>query len=207
MTLKISHFPWNNRFQNRRCRCGKPVNLIWVIFAMTWLSIMWSNEYKGKLFMVSMPILKFRLLIRYALLLGSISFAGFLAGCVYDPVYYGPPPHRHYHPHYYDYYYYPHAQVYFHFTTGIYYYRDGGVWVTAKILPPHIHIDAAHRVRIRVESDRPYLKFNEHIRIHRPEPNYRIDPERSRKEREANRRWHQEYKKKYPQGRKKQGSF
>ena len=154
-----------------------------------------------------MSVLKLRLIPRYALFSVFVSFSVFLTGCVYDPVYYGPPPHYHYHPHYYDYYYYPNTQVYFRFTTGIYYYRDGGVWVTAKILPPHIHIDITNRVRIRVDSERPYLKFNEHSRIYKPKPDYRIDPERSRKEREANQRWFKEYKKKYPKGGKKRDSF
>ena len=156
--------------------------------------------------MIGTSVLILRLILRYALFSAFVSFSVLLPGCVYESPYYGP-PHHHYHPHYYDYYYYPYTQVYFHFTTGIYYYREGGVWVTAKILPPHIHIDATHRVRIRVESDRPYIKFNEHIRIYKPKPNYRIDIERSRKEREANQRWFQEYKKKYPKGRKKQDRF
>ena len=159
------------------------------------------------LFVISVWLLKFRSVFRYTVFLGFASFSVFLTGCFYDPGYYGPPPHYHYHPHYYDYYYYPHAQVYFRFTTGIYYYRDGGVWVTAKILPPHIHIDVTNRVRIRIESDKPYLKFNEHIRIYKPKPNYRLDMERSRKEQEANQRWFKEYNKKYPKGRKKHDSF
>jgi len=164
-------------------------------------------EWKRMLFMISVSRLEFRLVFRYIIFWWFVGFSIFLNGCVYDPAYYGPPSHYHYHPHYYDYYYYPHTQVYFRFTTGVYYFRDGGVWVTAKILPPHIHIDATHRIRVRVESDRPYLKFNEHIRIYKPKSNYRIDIERSRKEREANQRWFQEYKKKYPKGRKKHDRY
>lgn len=150
---------------------------------------------------------KFRLLIRFALVSGLISTSMLSAGCVYGPGYYGPPPYRHYHPHYYDYYYYPHAQVYFQFTTGVYYYLDGGIWIRTKVLPAHIHIDVSNRVRIRVESDKPYLKHAEHVRIYRPKPNYRVDVERSRKEREANQRWFQEYKKQPPKGKKKQDRY
>lgn len=154
-----------------------------------------------------MPLLNYLPVFRYIVFLGIVSFSVFLNGCTHGPPYYGPPPYYHYHPHAYDYYYYPRAQVYFHFTTGIYYYRDGGVWVTAKILPQHIHLDATNRVRIRVESDRPYIRFNEHNRIYKPQPDYRMDLDQSRKEREANQRWFQEYKKKYPKGGKRHDSF
>lgn len=150
--------------------------------------------------MISEPLLRYRTVFRYAVVSVFIGFPVLLSGCVYGPPYYGPPPYYHYHPNIYDYYYYPHAQVYFHFTTGIYYYRDGGVWVTARTLPPHIHLDANDRVRVQINSDRPYSKFNDYARSYKPEPNYRIDPEQSRKEREANQRWFQEYKKRYPKG-------
>lgn len=152
-------------------------------------------------------LIRMRLACRYTVFSVFVISSIFVTGCVYDPTYYGPPPHYHHYPHYYDYYYYPYARVYFHFTTGIYYYRDGGIWVTAKILPPHIHIDAKNRVRIRVESDKPYLKFNEHTRIYKFKPSYSVDLERSRKERDANQRWFQEYKKEYPKGRKKHDNF
>lgn len=157
-------------------------------------------KWKRGLSVISVSLLEFRRIFRCALYSIFIGLSAFLSGCVYGPPYYGPPPMVHYHPHVYDYYYYPTAQVYFQFTTGIYYYRDGGVWVTSRVLPPHIHLDAANRVRIQVESDRPYLKFDEHNRIYRPVPNYRFDPEKSRKERDANQRWFQDYKKKYPRG-------
>ena len=153
-----------------------------------------------------MSLSKLRLVSLYAVVSVLVGASMLSAGCVYDP-YYGPPPHRHYYPHYYDYYYYPYANVYFRFTTGTYYYLDGGVWISTRVLPPHIHIDASNRVRIRVDSDRPYLKHDEHVRIYKPRPNYRVDVERSRKEREANQRWYQEYKKQPPKGRKKHDRY
>ena len=119
-----------------------------------------------------------------------------LTGCAHDPDYYGPPSHSHYYPGYYDYYFYPSAWVYFHFTTGIYYYLDDGVWVSTRVLPPHIHINAKDRVQIKIESEKPYLKFSEHKRLYKPRPSYRVDKERSIKEREANKRWFQEYQQK-----------
>ena len=147
-----------------------------------------------------------RRVFRYAVLSGLVGFSVFLNGCVYGPPYYGPPPYYHYHPDMYDYYYYPAAQVYFNFTTGIYYYRDGGVWVTARILPAHIHLDVVDRVRIRVESNRPYLRFDEHRRIYKPQPNYHMDIDASRREKEANQRWYQDYKKAYPKSGKRRDS-
>jgi hypothetical protein len=116
-----------------------------------------------------------------------------LTGCVYDPFYYGPPPHSHYSPYYYDYYFYPSVQVYFQFTTGYYFYRDRGVWARARVLPPRIIINARDRIRIKVESEKPYLKFPEHSRIYKPNPKYRVDKEKSLKEREANKKWFREY--------------
>jgi hypothetical protein len=155
----------------------------------------------------SLPLLRYRPIFRCAVLSAIAGFSVFPAGCVPGPPYYGPPPYYHYHPSVYDYYYYPRAQVYFQFTTGIYYYRDGGVWVTSRILPPHIHLDASERVRIQAQPERPYLKFNEHNRIYKPQPNYRMDLEQSRKEREANQRWYQEYEKRYPRDSKKRGGI
>jgi hypothetical protein len=129
--------------------------------------------------------------------LASVLLAAIMTstGCVHGPGYYGPPSHR------------PHAHVYFQFTTGVYFYLDGGVWIKTRVLPPHIHIDAGNRVRIRVESDKPYLRHNEHVRVYKSEPNYRVDVERSRKEREANQRWYQEYQKQTPKGRKKKERY
>ena len=85
--------------------------------------------------------------------------ASFLfGGCIYDPVYHGPPAYGHYHPHYYEYYYYPSARVYFHFSTGFYFYFTDGHWLRVKVLPAHIHIDPYDRVRITVDSDKPYTR-------------------------------------------------
>ncbi|MGD8785653.1 MAG: hypothetical protein PVG75_14510 [Thioalkalispiraceae bacterium] len=116
-------------------------------------------------------------------------------GCVYDPVYHGPPAYGYYHPHYYDYYYYPSARVYFRFSTGFYFYFTNGHWVRTRILPPHIHIDPYDRVRIRVKTDKPYLYHDQHKSRFKPRPTYRVDERKTRslKEREANREWYKEY--------------
>ena len=155
--------------------------------------------------MKNMVFFKRRLLFRQVAFSTIIGFSILQAGCVYGPPYYGPPPHYHYYPHYHDYYFYPAARVYFHFTTGTYYYLDGTIWIKTRVLPPHIRIDARNRVKIRVDSDKPYLRFKDHMGTYKSAPNYRVDPDRNRKEREANKRWYEEYQRQTPQ-RKKQKS-
>ena len=143
---------------------------------------------------------------RYAVILIFLGLPVLLTACVVGPGHYGPPPHYHYYPDYQDYYFYPSARVYFHFTTGTYYYLDRTAWVKTRALPAHIRIDASHRVRVRIDSDRPYLKFREHSSVYRLRPNYRVDAERDRKEREANQQWFENFQRKPPSGRKKQRS-
>jgi len=128
-----------------------------------------------------------------------VAFALLFPACVYDPYYVGPPPHHHYHPHHHDYYYYPGVRVYFHFTTGHYFYFHKKHWIRARVLPPHIHLDPRERVRIRIDTDKPYLKHKAHKRRYVPLKNYRYDKQRSQKEREANRKWYQDYEKKAKQ--------
>lgn len=128
------------------------------------------------------------------LILAGMAFVS--AGCAYEPVYYGPPSHNHYYPHDYDYSFYPSARVYFHFSTGYYFYRVNGRWVKSHVLPSHIHLSITDRVRIRVESDKPYSRYDEHLRLYEPRTRIRVDREKSVKEREANRLWFNEYQKK-----------
>lgn len=123
------------------------------------------------------------------------SLSIFLTACVYDPVYYGPPSYTQYHPYYYDYYFYPTARVYFQFTTGYYFYWLDGRWVKSRVLPPQIHLSLFDRVRIKIQEDNPYTKFDEHIRLYKPRPDVPVDREKSLKEREANKVWYQEYEK------------
>lgn len=118
-----------------------------------------------------------------------------MPGCVYDPVYYGPPPYTQYHPYYYDYYFYPSVRVYFQFTTGYYFYWLDGRWIKSRTLPPKIHLSLNDRVRIKVESDTPYIKYDEHVRIYKPKEGVPVDLEKSRKERDANELWYREYEK------------
>ena len=146
--------------------------------------------------MIKAALFKLRFIYQCAVFSVFVSLSVLLTGCVYDPYYYGPPSHSHYSPYYYDYYYYPSVQVYFHFTTGFYYYRDGGLWRKTRSLPRHISINARDRVRIKVESEKPYSKFPQHNLKYKPNPGYRVDKEKSLKEREANKKWFKDYQQK-----------
>jgi len=137
-----------------------------------------------------------RSIFRYGWLAAIVAFLALSNGCVVNPGYHGPPRHYHYYPHHYDYYFYPSARVYFHFTTGFYYYFDGTIWIKTRILPPHIRIDARHRVRIRVDSGPPHSRYTKHAELYKPRPGYRPAAEADRKERDANRYWYEDYRKK-----------
>ncbi len=152
--------------------------------------------------MIKATLFKIRLAYRYAVYSIFFGLSVILTGCVYDPFYYGPPPHSHYSPYYYDYYFYPSVQVYFQFTTGYYFYRDRGVWTRARVLPPRIIINARDRIRVKVESQKPYLKFPEHNLKYKPNPNHRVDKAKSLKEREANQKWFKEYQQKKDKAKK-----
>lgn len=110
--------------------------------------------------------------------------------------YYGPPPHAPAHGyrwHVHDYYYYPSAHVYYHIHTGYYYYRSSGVWIRAKVLPQHIHIQRHDRVKIRTKNKRPYLRHDEHRSRYKPKKRLKTDRRYSREEREYNRKRHRKY--------------
>jgi len=123
----------------------------------------------------------------------NIIFPLFLTACIYDP-YYVEPPRSHVDFYPYDYYYYPSARVYFNFTTGFYYYFDNNRWVESRTLLPRIHLDPKDRVRIRVDNDKPFVKYPEHIKKYKPLPDYSIDKQRNFREREENRKLYNEYK-------------
>jgi len=61
-------------------------------------------------------------------------------------------------------------------------------------LLPRIHLDPKDRVRIRVDTDKPFMKYPEHIKKYKPMPGYRVDNQRSIREREENRNLYNEYK-------------
>lgn len=114
-------------------------------------------------------------------------------GCVYDPHYYGPPPHprpAYYYP--WGYYYYPSVQVYFHYATGFYYYPSGKVWIRSRVLPPRFRLDARDRVHLEIRSDKPYLYHHDQLKRYQPPKEHRALPGYDHKERETLRKWHKE---------------
>ena len=130
----------------------------------------------------------------------SLSLVVGLTGCVYDP-YYSGPAHRNsyapfFYPLYYDYYYYPSVQVYFHFSTGHYYYPHGKRWIRSRVLPPQIHLDSRERVTTRIEGDKPYLKNKQHIQKYQPRLDYRPNPQIHRKEAIQNLKLYEQHQRK-----------
>ena len=130
-------------------------------------------------------------------LAAGVSMLG-LAGCVYDPYY--PPPSSGYvygagpEVIYHDYYYYPSVQVYFHISTGYYWYLSGSRWIYTRYLPAHIHLHPRDRIKITAPRDRPYKYHQEHQKRYRPAPDYRPDTRFDREEREHNRLRYDEYR-------------
>ncbi|MFO7602852.1 MAG: hypothetical protein R6X06_03445 [Gammaproteobacteria bacterium] len=125
-----------------------------------------------------------------------------VSACVYDPVYYGPPPHitvgGYYQP--WGYYYYPGVNVYFHYATGVYFYFSNGIWVRTRVLPATIRLNPRDRVHLHIENDRPYLFHEQHRDMYRPRPQPGPPPQLDRREREDNRYWYEqqrEYREKY----------
>lgn len=62
----------------------------------------------------------------------------------------------------YRYYYYPSSGVYFNVATGSYFYMDGGGWQVGMSLPSTLVIDSSDYVAIELDSDRPYLFYDQH---------------------------------------------
>ena len=128
--------------------------------------------------------------------IAAVGLVFLFTGCVYDPHYRGPPPrHPHYHIDAFDYFYYPGIQVYFHISTGYYFYYVQGRWHRSRTLPVHIHLYPHDRVKLKIRADKPYLRHHEHRQRYqsRPHPKYKADPNSSLKEREANRLRYEEY--------------
>ncbi len=82
----------------------------------------------------------------------------------------GPPPHapawgyraKH------MYHYYPGAQVYFEPARGLYFYYEDGEWRVSGSLPVHLSVQLDEYVVIESDSDKPYLKADEHKKKYPP---------------------------------------
>ena len=62
----------------------------------------------------------------------------------------------------YRYYYYPSTGVYFNVSTGSYFYLNGGSWQVSMSLPSSVVIDANDYVSVELDTDRPYVYYEEH---------------------------------------------
>lgn len=127
---------------------------------------------------------------------------GGLAGCQTQPHHPGPPHHPPAPGVQWlgdDYFFYPRAGVYFHIHSGYYWYHERGHWYRARRLPPYIVILPRDRVHVRVDHDEPWRRHREHMQRYPAYvvPHRHRDPvrlqERSREEREHNRRLYHEY--------------
>jgi uncharacterized protein YcfL len=62
----------------------------------------------------------------------------------------------------YRYYYYPASGVYVNVSTGSYFYLNGGTWQMAMTLPSTVVLDRSNYVSLELDTDRPYLYYDEH---------------------------------------------
>ena len=95
----------------------------------------------------------------------------------------------------YDYYYYPNYSVYYHVSTGYYHYYDGRSWIRVRSLPYRYVLHSSDRVRLKINSDRPYLAYNKHRATYTPRPTFRPDKTRDIIERRNNRSRYKNYRK------------
>jgi len=62
----------------------------------------------------------------------------------------------------YRYYYYPASGVYVNVSTGSYFYMNGSTWQVAMTLPSTVVLDKSNYVSLELETDTPYLFYEEH---------------------------------------------
>jgi len=62
----------------------------------------------------------------------------------------------------YRYYYYPASGIYMNVNTGSYFYMNGGTWQVAMTLPSAVVLDRNNYVSVDLETDTPYLHYEEH---------------------------------------------
>ena len=58
--------------------------------------------------------------------------------------------------------YYPSTGVYFNVSTGSYFYLNGGSWQISMSLPSTVVIDTNDYVSVELDTDKPYLYYEEH---------------------------------------------
>ena len=84
----------------------------------------------------------------------------------------GPPPHApawgYRAKQHYEYWYYPDAYVYFDVTRKVYFYLEGDNWRIAASLPAYYRTRLHGYVEIELDSDKPYVYFDEHKKEYPP---------------------------------------
>ncbi|NVK39813.1 MAG: hypothetical protein HWE39_01100 [Oceanospirillaceae bacterium] len=94
--------------------------------------------------------------------------ATLLAACAHDPYYVS--GHvggsGYYSSAYDDYYFYPDVGVYFSIRSGDYWYRPHDHWVRVRQLPSHYHLNHRHRVKLKLDRERPWRYYDDHRRGH-----------------------------------------
>lgn len=104
--------------------------------------------------------------------LAMVALTVFLSGCVVledrgpGAKRGGPPPwapaHGYRAKHVYQYY--PAVGVYYDVSTRMYFYMNGGSWQMAAALPPTIAIAGIESVSVELDTDKPYLYVDEHMK-------------------------------------------
>ncbi|MCK4486291.1 MAG: hypothetical protein KAU38_05930 [Desulfobacterales bacterium] len=82
----------------------------------------------------------------------------------------GPPTHAPAHGYRakYSYRYYPSGCVYFDASRKVYFYVEGNNWTMSVSLPQEIQLRLGSYVSIELDTDRPYIHFEEHKRRYPP---------------------------------------
>jgi hypothetical protein len=82
----------------------------------------------------------------------------------------GPPPHAPAHGYRakYAYRYYPRAHTYFDISRKLYFYLVGDKWKVSASLPGHLQVRLGDYVNVEMDSDKPYLNYEEHKKKYPP---------------------------------------
>jgi hypothetical protein len=82
----------------------------------------------------------------------------------------GPPPHAPAHGYRakHTYQYYPQSGIYFDVHRKMYFYLEGDRWQVSVSLPDRLRVRLGEHVTLKMETDRPYIKYDEHKRKYPP---------------------------------------
>ena len=121
-----------------------------------------------------------RAFVKFAISLGCVLFVLSLNGCKTtaggihigwgEVVKSSPPAHAPAHGYRakHAYRYYPSSCVYFDASKKVYFYIEGDNWTTSVLLPQEIQLRLGSYVSIELDTDRPYVHFQEHKRKYPP---------------------------------------